>query len=225
MRKLNSRGIAAAVAAAGLALAVAATPARAIPIAGDYSAIDITIAPALSAAGVTLSALGDLELFTASFLVITHAVIPVTGGDVDLPTSFLGTIEHSGSGLRLSFLGIDLDFNNLVFNTITGQVFSDFVSPIGSATTDIFDILPCDSGPPGTCATIPGGAVGPSSLRLTFSANGAAVVAASFGISGLAGVQFGEADTHLRAVPEPGTALLVGSALLGLAALRRGRRA
>ena len=225
MRMVHLKRIAAVVAAAGLLLTVVATPARAIPIGGDYTLIDVTSTQALSAGGVTLAALGGAEIFSSAALGVKLVLLPVTGGDVDLPTSFLGTIEHSGSGLRLSFFGIDLDFSNLVMNTITSKVTGDFVLTAGTGTTDIFDILPCDSGPPGTCSTIPGGAVIPSALRLTFTANSAALVNLAFGIPGLAGVQFGVANTALTAVPEPGTAFLVGSALVGLAALCRNRRA
>lgn len=223
MRRTIAAGI--AIAVTGLTLAFGGSPARAIPIAGDYSVIDLTTDPALTAAGVVTTALGTAEIHHYGIPGVTLAVLPVTGGDVDLPTSFLGTVEHDGSGLRLSFLGVDLDFTNLVMSTITGKVTADFTVGAASGTAEIFDILPCDSGAPGTCATIPGGAVIPSALRLTFSADGAALVAFAFGIPGLAGVQFGVWNTALRAVPEPGTALLVSGALAGLAAIRRSRRA
>lgn len=223
MRRTVAKGF--AIAAFGLVFALAGGPARAIPIIGDYSTIDLTADPALTAAGVVTTALGTAEIHHYGFLGVTLAVLPVTGGDVDLPTSFLGTVEHDGSGLRLSFLGTDLDFTNLVMNTTTGKVTADFAVGASTGTADIFDILPCDSGAPGTCATLPRGAVIPSALRLTFSADGAALVDFAFGIPGLAGIQFGVWNTALLPVPEPGTALLVSGALAGLAAIRRGRRA
>ena len=223
MFKIRSKGLAVATAAAVLAIAGASSSARAVPIVGDYSYIDITSSKALTSAGVTLSALGAAQLFTTPLT--TLAYLPVTGGDVDLPTSFLGTIEHAGSGLRLTFAGVDLDLTNLVINTLTNQVTTDFASGALNGTTDFFDISACDSGAPGTCATLPAGAVIPTGLRLAFSANGAAVIQTFFGVSGLAGVQFGVANTAIRAVPEPGTAMLLGSALVALAASRRQRRA
>ena len=227
MRMMHLKRIAAVVVAAGLLLAVAATPARAIPIGGDYSLIDITSAPYLRAAGLDLAALGTGELHTFAILGVTTLVLPVTGGDVALPFSFDGTIEHSGSGLRLSSSGINLDLRNFVMNTVTWKMSADYDYASGAATGagDIFDILACDSGPPGTCFTLPRGAVIPSALRLSFTDLGAGLV--NFVIPGLAGagMQFGVANTALTAVPEPGTALLVGSALVGLAALRRNRRA
>lgn len=222
---MKRSGARALLAAAGLLLSVSATPANAIPLAGDYTLIDVTSAQALSGAGVAISALGAAELYSSAALGVTLALLPVTGGDVDIPTSFAGTIEHAGSGLRLSFLGADIDFTNLVINTVTNQVVADFAIGAASGTADIFDILPCDSGPPGTCMTIPGSALIPSALRLGFSANGAALIEFGFGIPGLAGIQFGVANTAIVPVPEPGTALLLGSSLVGLAALRRGRRA
>lgn len=219
----------AAVAAAGLVLAVAATPARAIPIVGDYTEINVTSTQGLSALSVTLTALGTAEIFNSAALGVKLVLLPVTGGDVDLPTSFLGTIEHSGSGLRLSSFGSDIDFTNFVMNTNTLKMSADFAIGPLNGVADIFDILPCAglaSAP--TCSTFPGGAVLPTALRLGFTADAAALVALAFGnpaFASLADVQFGVANTALTAVPEPGTALLVGSALVGLAALRRDRRA
>ncbi len=223
MRRTIAKGF--AIAVAGLAIAFAGSSARAIPIGGDYSTINLTTDPALTAAGVITTALGTAEIHHYGILGVTLAVLPVTGGDVDLPTSFLGTIEHKGSGLRLSFFGTDLDFTNMVMNTTTGKVTADFAIGAATGTADIFDILPCDSGAPGTCATIPRGAVIPSGMRLTLTADGAALVGFAFGVPGLAGVQFGVWNTALTPVPEPGTALLVSGALAGLAAIRRGRRA
>jgi len=225
MRMMHLKRIAAVVVAAGLLLAVAATPARAIPIGGDYSLIDITSAPYLRAAGLDLAALGTGELHTFAILGVTTLVLPVTGGDVALPFSFDGTIEHSGSGLRLSSSGINLDLTNFVMNTITSKMSANYAIGAATGAGEIFDILACGSGPPGTCFTLPRGAVIPSALRLSFTDLGAGLV--NFVIPGLAGagMQFGVANTALTAVPEPGTALLVGSALVGLAALRRNRRA
>jgi hypothetical protein len=222
---MHLKRIAAVVVAAGLLLAVAATPARAIPIGGDYSLIDITSAPYLRAAGLDLAALGTGELHTFAILGVTTLVLPVTGGDVALPFSFDGTIEHSGSGLRLSSSGINLDLTNFVMNTITSKMSANYAIGAATGAGEIFDILACGSGPPGTCFTLPRGAVIPSALRLSFTDLGAGLV--NFVIPGLAGagMQFGVANTALTAVPEPGTALLVGSALVGLAALRRNRRA
>ena len=227
MRMMHLKRIAAVVVAAGLLLAVAATPARAIPIGGDYSLIDITSAPYLRAAGLDLAALGTGELHTFAILGVTTLVLPVTGGDVALPFSFDGTIEHSGSGLRLSSSGINLDLTNFVMNTITSKMSANYAIGAATGAGEIFDILACGSGPPGTCFTLPRGAVIPSALRLSFTDLGAGLVS-FFGIPALAsltGQPFGVANTALTAVPEPGTALLVGSALVGLAALRRNRRA
>jgi len=88
MRMVHLKRIAAVAAAAGLLLAVAATPARAIPIAGDYSLIDVTSTKGLSSLSVTLTALGTAEIFNSAALGVKLVLLPVTGGDVDLPTSF-----------------------------------------------------------------------------------------------------------------------------------------
>jgi len=231
MRIVHLKRIAAVVAAAGLLLTVAATPARAIALVGEYTLIDVTSIQALSSAGFTLTALGGAEIFDSAALGVKIALLPVTGGNVDLPTSFLGTIEHSGSGLRLSRLGVDLDLTNFLMNIltdppITGTMSADVaVGGTPAGVVSIFNVLPCNLGPPGTCLTVPGAAAIASPLRLSLTAEAAGMLEFAFGIPGLEGLPFGVANTALTAVPEPGTALLFGSALVGLAALRRNRRA
>ena len=231
MRIVHLKRIAAVVAAAGLLLTVAATPARAIALVGEYTLIDVTAVQALSSVGVTFTALGGAEIFDSVALGVKILLLPVTGGNVDLPTSFLGTIEHNGSGLRLSRLGVDLDLTNFLMTIltdppITGTMSADVsVGGAPAGVVNIFNVLPCNFGPPGTCLTIPGAASIASPLGLRLTAEGAGVFEFALGIPGLTDVPFGVANTALTAVPEPGTAFLVGSALVGLAALRRDRRA
>ena len=222
MRSMVSKGVLALVTIFGLA---AAGPARAVPIAGDYTLVDVTSVGALSGAGVTLETLGSAEAFSSPALGVLLALFPVTGGDVDLPNSFAGTIEHQGSGLRLTFAGVPVELTDFVIDTTTLKLTATVASTVFNGITDIFDIVPCQSGPPGTCQTIPGGAVIPSALGLRISENGGILLAASWGLPGLQGLQFGVANTALVAVPEPTTALLAGAGLVGLAAAGRRRRA
>lgn len=221
MSKLGLRMLlATAVLAAGLSPAGSA---RAVPIVGDYTLVDVTSIGALTGAGITVSGLGTAEVFVSPALGVALGLFPVTGGDVDLPTSFLGTIEHEGSGLRLSFLGVDLDLTDFVIDTVNNVVNADVAFGSSSGTAAIFDIVPCQSGPPGTCQTLPGGAVIPTAWGLRLTATAAAVIETAFGIPGLAGLQFGVANTALVPIPEPGSALLLGAALAGLGVLRRAR--
>lgn len=223
MRKRFSMGALALLAVVGLGLG-AASPARAVPIVGDYTLVDVTSVGALSSAGVSLETLGSAEAFSSPALGVLLALFPVTGGDVDLPNSFAGTIEHQGSGLRLTFAGAPVALTDFVIDTTTLKLTATVASDVFNGVTDFFDIVPCQSGPPGTCQTIPGGAVIPSALGLRISQNGGIVLAAAWGLPGLQGLQFGVANTALVAIPEPTTALLLGAGLAGLATAGRRRR-
>lgn len=220
MRKLRSKGFVGALVALGLALAGAAAPVQAIPIVGDRTSVDVTSIDLLTTAGITLSGLGSTTILSAPGLLF--AVFPVTGGDVDLPNSFAGTVEHEGSGLRLTIFGVDIDLTNFVLSTIAATLVADVaVNGTGVGPVSFFDVVACASGPPGSCQTLPNGAVIPTGFGLRISADAATLL----GLPDLAGFQFGVANTALRAVPEPGSALLLGSALLALAAGRRHRTA
>jgi hypothetical protein len=59
---------------------------------------------------------------------------------------------------------------------------------------------------------------------MTFTPEGAAVLS-TMGLPSLAGFYFGTANTQVNFIPEPGTAMLVGGALVALAAVRRRRAA
>lgn len=224
MQTLRTRGLAAALVTTGLLLAGAAAPARAIPLAGDRTTLDVTSFQALSGLGVTLSGLGSTIVFSNPGAQLFFAIFPVTGGDVDLPNSFAGTIEHAGSGLRLSVLGADLDLSNLLVNTSAGAVTGD-VSSAGAATVNLslFDIVPCSGGLPGTCLTQSGLAFIPTGYGLRVASDLATKLDQVLGLSGLSGFQLGVANTALLPVPEPGSALLLGGALTALCAGRRTR--
>jgi len=216
--------IAPLVAVALLALGLAAAPsARAVPLAGDYTLVDVTSVEALADAGLALTTLGSAEAFSSPSLDVLLALFPVTGGDVDLPNSFLGFVEHQGSGLRLSFLGVDLDLENFVIDTVNNVVNADVSFSGSSGAAAIFRIVPCASGPRGTCQTVPDGAVLPTGFGLRFTEEAALLLETAFGLQGFADFQFGVANTALRAIPEPGTLLLLGAGLTGLAALGRRR--
>ena len=77
MRIVHLKRIAAVVAAAGLLLTVAATPARAIALVGEYTLIDVTAVQALSSAGVTFTALGGAEIFDSVALGVKILLLPV----------------------------------------------------------------------------------------------------------------------------------------------------
>jgi hypothetical protein len=222
MRTLISKGVLALALVLGIS---AASPARAVPIVGDYTTINVTSIAALSGASITVAALGSGQASYFANANVLIAVLPVTGGDVDIPTSFAGTIEHSGSGLELVFAGVPIDLTDLVIDTTTFKVNATVASPVFGGVTDIFDLVPCQSGAPGTCQTVPGGALIPSALGLRISANLATVIAASWGLPGLTGFQFGVANAAIRAIPEPTTAILAGAGLVGLAIAGRRRSA
>jgi len=197
-----------------------------VAITGDRTTIDVTSIGFLNFVGIGVSGLGSAIVFSSPPAQLLFAVLPVTGGNVNLPFDFVGTIEHAGSGLRLSFGGVDADLTNFTINTgsniLTGDVKSGAFEVAGAT---LFDILACSSGAPGTCQTNPNAAVIPTGIGLRISSDLATGLAVLLGLPDLTGFQFGVANTALTAVPEPGTALLVGSALAGLAALRRDRRA
>jgi hypothetical protein len=103
---------------AALAFALVPAPqAAALPLAGDATALVVTAD--LAAFGLDLVPTGAAWRKPSGRL-----VLPVTGGDVDLPL-FTGDVEHAGSGFRLLFeeevRGPRLDLSDLVFD-LTGFV-------------------------------------------------------------------------------------------------------
>lgn len=201
---------------------MASAPAGAVPIAGEYTLIDVTSIEALTGSGVSIGGLGITEIFSSPTVGVLLALLPVTGGDVDLPNSFAGTVEHAGSGLYFGFNSILFEFTDLVLDTTTMKVTATVASFIFNGVVELFNVVPCQSGPPGTCQPLPGDAVLPTGYGLRFAADAANLFTAGWGIGDVQNVQFGVANTALIPVPEPGAALLVAAGLVGLA--RAGRR-
>ncbi len=203
----------------GVALSVG-SPARALPIAGERTTIDVTSVGVLGAAGVSLSALGSAIPLSAPGLLFV--VLPITGGDVNLPTSFDGTIEHLGSGLQVSFLGNSVDLRNFVIDMTAQKVTADVSFSVGgfAAAVPVFNLTTCGS--PATSCITHAVSVVATGLGMTFTPEGAAVLT-TLGLPSLAGFYFGTAVTQVNFVPEPATAMLLGGALVALAAVRRRR--
>jgi len=89
---------------------------------------------------------------------------------VELPTSVPGTVEPAGSGLRLKIPGSDPQLTNFVIDTGGGFVSGDVpAGAVDVAEALIFQLVPCDSGALGACATLPNGAVVPMGLGLRIS--------------------------------------------------------
>jgi hypothetical protein len=127
------------------------------------------------------------------------------------------------SGIPILDFGLDLyDFGDSLFSgtggTATLQAFSDtgWTSPIGAAATYVvpdFSITPFDDGNIQTLHVNPGTSIG--SVRLSFS-TGASTPGQDTG-TGIDNITW-------STIPEPGTVVLFGTGLLGLAAMARKRR-
>jgi hypothetical protein len=184
--------------------------AQALPVTGGTTAVKLTSAPTLTAAGVTVSGLGTVSLSPGSDG-LPVAYFPITGGDINTST-FAGTIAHNGSGLRLSTSTGSINLTNFLINTTTLSLTGNVAFGATSlSNVPLFDL---------SFGTIP---VFPFNLKLTAAAAGA--LSTVLGVPNLTGATIGIANTLpiTTAVPEVSTvaSMLAG---LGLMALVMGRR-
>nr|WP_306476941.1 PEP-CTERM sorting domain-containing protein [Methyloversatilis sp.] len=198
------RKIAATAALAALA-ASPMTVSAAFPVEPIGPTVTVfTATPTLVGAGVSVSALG-LASLTSDASGNLIGLFPITGGMLD-PDLSNATVEHVGSGLRLSRGGIDVDLQNFLIDT-TLPVDTIFGSVTSGETFIPFAPLFSLSG-----------------LNLVVTDPAGDALAAFLGIPDLGGAQVGFALTSpVAAVPEPETyaLLLAGLGLITLAARRR----
>lgn len=197
-----------------LVLGLGAGNARALPLVGDQTIVLLTSAGLLESVGIAVAPSGT-AVVALDVVGRPEAVFPITGGDL---TGLAGTIEHDGSGLVLSQGSTELPLSNFLIDTTQLLLFGD--TPLGNVP--LFDIGLCTNlaGTEGQC--IDGdGSVLLDGFKLSLTSAAAGALSQVFGLPDLTGTQIGVAYIDARAVPEPGTALLVAS---GLAALARRRR-
>ncbi|MCQ9378015.1 PEP-CTERM sorting domain-containing protein [Methyloversatilis sp. XJ19-49] len=196
------------IAATAALAAVAASPmtvSAAFPVEPIGPTVTVfTATPTLVGAGVSVSALG-LASLTSDASGNLVGLFPITGGLLD-PDLSNATVEHVGSGLRLSRDGIDVDLQNFLIDT-TLAVDTIFGSVTSGQTFIPFAPLFSLSG-----------------MKLVVTDPGGDALAAFLGIPDLGGAEVGFALTSpVAAVPEPETyaLLLAGLGLITLAARRR----
>jgi hypothetical protein len=195
----------AASSGAALALWSATAVQAAIPVAPvGPTVVVLTATPTLVGAGVSVAPLGSATAFADASGNLVGA-FSITGGMLD-PDLGNATIEHDGSGLRLSTSAGSIDLENFVIDTtlpidtISGRV------SFGSTVLNGVGLFALSGG---------------SQLVLTEAAGDA--LAAVLGIPDLGGATVGFALTNPLPVPEPGTYAMMAAGL-GLLALANGRR-
>jgi hypothetical protein len=195
---------------------VAAPPAAAAPLVGDETSILVTAD--LSPLSLTLGG-------SASTDALGRLVLPVTGGDVEIPL-LTGTIEHVGSSLTLALGGASLELADLLIDLTDAVVrgsltFRQGGDTLFSGPLALFDSRLCflstgfDPCLDGDGSTLLNG------VGLNVTESLALFVDDAFGIGDVTGGPFGVAflDIRFASVPEPSSAALL--ALAGLAALSR----
>jgi hypothetical protein len=234
----SGAGLCAALAALVLA-AGGAAPAGAIGLVGDDTRLTFsaTASEILAGAGFEVNAFGSAFLDdypnAAPPANPPRIAFPITGGDLFAPDDpffpFQGTVEHAGSGV---------DFTLGATTLFLGDFLIDFTTGLLSATAldgapgflPLFWLEDCTilAFTTGVACEDSDGSARLDGFGLFLTDQAAAALGAVFfgdegALAGLTGLQFGIASVDVRFVPEPGTLLLLGAGLAGLAGW--GRRA
>ena len=191
-----------------------AAPAAAV---SGATQVNVSSLGALTDLGLGVDTLGTADLVVLPSFPQPILFFPITGLGAG------GEILHDGSGIRLfanAMPSLYVDLENFVIGAsqLTGDVMSSTGIDVGGAP--IFDFQACTPGAPceGLDLTMTISGIG---LNLTETAAG--VLGSVFGAPDLTGAPIGVANSTI--VPEPGTALLFGGGLAGLAYVGRPRRA
>ncbi|MEQ8234695.1 MAG: PEP-CTERM sorting domain-containing protein [Gammaproteobacteria bacterium] len=192
--------------ACALALLLAAPlGASAAAITGNTTSVELTAADALASLGVAVQPVGTASLEAVG----PTALFPITGGSVDDGSGAL-LVEHEGSGLSLGVGTDNILLLNFLIDSAAATIFGDVVvvddvagSLTASALNDV-DLFSLDS-----------------SLNVFLTATAAGALNGLFGTALPAGLKIGEASLDVAVVPLPPAVLLLGSAVAGMAALRR----
>ncbi|MBC7940228.1 MAG: PEP-CTERM sorting domain-containing protein [Chitinophagaceae bacterium] len=190
-------------------LAASQVNAQSLPIVDGFTSVKLTSAPTLTAAGLSVGVLGS-ALFSPGSDGLPLAYFPITGGLLNTGT-FAGSIEHNGSGLRLSTASASVNLTDFVINT-SALTLSGDVAFGGTSLADV----------PLFNLSASGDLSAPFTLTLTSTAAGA--LTTIFGLPNLTGLTVGVANTlPVTTVPEPATylSLLGGLALIGGSLARR----
>lgn len=229
MRIRNSWIAAATAGLAGLLLVGAGTASAAPqPVNGRDTRVTVTGADELGDLGITLSSNAPVDG-------VGRLVFDITGGSFDL--FFLeGTLEHQADlGVTLSSGDTTVDLTNFVIDTTgvdfllfgTATVTSGGNDPVVVPNVALFTLTFCNAPAVfGPCINNDG-SYQIDGYGLLVTPDAASAIGEVFGVdaSSLVDSQFGIANIAITFVPEPGTLVLAGFGLAGLAATRRRRTA
>lgn len=204
-----------ACAAVVASLSAVSAQAQQLPVVGGFTSIQLT--DSILSYEPTITGIGSVQLSPGSDNKAI-AYFPITTGSLDT-VSYLGDIQHIGSGLSISKGGSSVQLTDFIINTSNNKVFGN----VTAGATDFGTVALFDIGTSGN-------AFAPFSLAYTQVASDVLFPLLSGVNSGsIAGVTFGFANTLpiTAAVPEPSTyALLIGGlAVVGALANRRRRAA
>jgi hypothetical protein len=176
---------------------------------GGFTLVEVTSIAFLQALNPVILAPGE----SATLFGDLFARFPVTG-----VTGDLATIEHAG-GISLSNGGPVLSLTNFVIDTGLNKLFAK-VNGSGAADFPLFDLVPCAS--IGTCPVGTNFSV-LTGIGLNYTPQARSALLELLGVNVPDGAQFGIVKQVTVPVPEPGTALLALSGLIGLAIAGRRR--
>ena len=202
--------------------------AQATPLIKNQTAIELLDGPLVSANGITVDVIPGTGPDPAFVNPIGQAVIPITGGDLDLDFSE-GTIVHEATaGLAFTSSAGSLSLTNLVidldFFVVTADVSGTGIGPVPDAV--VFDLTLCVFSAGSDPCLDGAGGIRLYGMGLRLSGEAAPLVGAALGLTeeqvlALSGPHLALALPVIRPIPEPGTLALVGAGLLGLAARKR----